>query len=285
MAEASEATITATLEHLSNEPTEPFAIGPNGEVFVHERYKVHNAGHDDHMGPINTELEFGDVASWAAYVLRYGSNDLARLLLRWSEGGLFATFDHHTDASGAGDHIDTSTRAGRDSWLARYPFVRTHELDTWEQFANGLPVSQSEAVEFLDTYAAHIQSPAAADLVALLRTLRASANHRAVTTIKPEGGTRIEFLSDQHLTAGPDAMAADLPSEFTIGIPLLAGHSKLYALRVRVRAVVGSSNAALALRFTLPNLEASIEHAYGELVELAREALGDPFADTLLRAG
>lgn len=282
MAEASEANISAAVETLNNEPTEPFAIGPNGEVFVHERYRVHNDGHDEHVGPIDTRLQFGDVASWAAYVKRYGPNDLARLLLRWSEFGLTATFDHHTDATGAGDHTDTSKRAGRDDWNAVYPFEQTVELAVWSKFANGDAISQANAVEFLDTYAQHIQSPAAADLVALLRTLRASVNHRAVTTIKPEGGTRIEFLSDQQVTTGADALAADLPSEFTIGIPLLAGHDKAYALRVRVRAVVASNNAALALRFTLPNLEASIEHAYGELVASAREALGEAY--TILRA-
>ena len=282
MAEASEFTATVTTNH---EPTEPFAIGPNGEVFVHEKYSAHNKGHDEHVGPIDQALILGDVPSWAHYVKRYGANDASRLLLRWNEDGLTATFDHHTDATDAGQHGDTSKRAGRNAWTARYPFEQTHELAIWEQFADGKPVSQAEAVEFLDTYAAHIQTPAAADLVALLRTLRASVNHRAVTTIKPEGGTRVEFLSDQQVTTGPDAMAADLPSEFTIGIPLLAGHSKLYALRVRVRAVVGSANAGLALRFALPNLEASLEHAYGELVELARKELGEPYDSDLLRAG
>ena len=129
--------------------------------------------------------------------------------------------------------------------------------------------------------------PTAADLVALVRTLRATSMASADTELRPDGTTRVSYVKNQTVNAGELV----LPPTLTIAIPVLKGHAEydedgkaspvLYRLVVRLRVSVGD-DARLAFRLSLPDAERVLEAVYADRVQAARLALGGDFS--ILRA-
>lgn len=233
---------------------------------------------EEHISPIKALERFGDVESWSHYVTRYSFGDV-QPFVTWHSGGLRAVLDYH----GFGDKVDD--RAGRAQWIAEYPFVRSPEWTAWTGLANGHGVPQAKAIEFLEDHAPDIVEPAPADLMALLRSLRGTVNKAATTTLLENGGTHVSFDGGTGVSARGGT--TELPSEFTIGIPVLKGHTNSdgqavsYKLQVRLRASV-DDQARLALRFTIPLAERTLEAVFLDRVTAARELLGDGYS--VLRA-
>jgi len=226
---------------------------------------------ETHRSPVKASEAFGDVESFAEYVTHHGNP--ATALLTWSERGLTATLDYHGTDPEVG---------GRCQWKALHPFVKSRQLLAWEHFAGGQARSQKEAIEQIEDLADDIVEPGAAALASLLRSLRANVNAKAETEIRSDGTQAVSWTRDQTVRTRPtNEEGVELPPHFEIGIPLLAGHLQGYRLKVRVRVSV-DGNALLTLRFSLVNLEQSLEDAYAERVAAAKELLGDGFV--LLRA-
>jgi uncharacterized protein YfdQ (DUF2303 family) len=228
---------------------------------------------EEHLGPIRAVEAFGDVESWVSYVKEYSTADGATFIT-WNGIGLHAVLDYHS-----------GNLAGRQQWKATMPFVRSAEWQAWTFLANGRAHSQREAIEFLEDHALDVVEPASADLTSLLRSLRGTVTKAASTTLNEDGSTHVSFEG----SAGARAQngSADLPSHFTIGIPILKGHTGadgkgvLYRLDVRLRASV-DDQARLQLRFGIPNAERALEDVYSDRVAAAKQLLGDGFS--VLRA-
>ena len=222
-----------------------------------------------HVGPIKAAEVFGDVESWGAYVKAYGTP--VPPYLTWNSKGLRAVLDYHLTVPEGG-------ATGRCQWTATYPFTPSVELVAWQRLASGTAHGQKAVIEALEDRADDIVEPSAADLLAILRNLRANVSSTATTELDPDGSVNVSF---QQAKVVQGTNKVSLPATFAIAIPVLQGHPTRYALTVRVRPSVDDA-AHLTFRFSLPNVERALEDVYAERVGEAKEGLGDGF--TILRA-
>jgi len=253
-----------------------------GAVYIHESLQQAQAPWEatEHVQPMRAVEKLGDIASWVAYVQRYGGQGPSAPFLTWNSSGLRAVLDYATAAIEA----EQDPLPGRCQWEARHPFECSTQWRAWKTLANGEAIGQRPAVERLEDLAEDIREPTPADLMSILRSLRASVNAKADTELMPDGTTRVAFTKDSAVKSGPGSV--ELPAFITIAIPVLQGHLSngkpiLYKLQVRIRVSV-DDNAHLALRLTIPNSERVLEDVYADLVQRAGELLGEGFA--LLRA-
>ena len=221
----------------------------------------------EYVGPPRVDQTFGDTGSWASYVLLYGSPD--QTLATWNAHGLHAVLDYH----------DLDRKPGRCAWIARRPFVVGPEWAAWSAFANGAAISQRQAVERLEDLADDIVEPAAADLMSLLRVLRANVKASAETALRPDGSTSISWSQDKQLTKAGNA--TELPGSLKLALPVLKGQSERWEVGCRLRVSV-DDQAHLTLRLALVNPDRVLERVYAEEVAVAAKLL-DSYA--LLRAG
>lgn len=252
-----------------------------GAVYVHSSLDLAIDAWEveGHISPAKVSESFGDVDSWAQYVNTYASDGAGdeRPLITWSEKGLRAVLDYHS--------IDQ--KPNRCQWVAEMPFILSPVWRKWAALANGSPRSQREVLEAFEDLGADILEPAAADLVALVRTLRATSMASADTELRPDGTTRVSYTKNQTVSAGELV----LPPTLTIAVQALKGHvvsdengkdvPVLYRLTVRMRVSVGD-DARLSFRLSMPDAERVLEAVYADRVEAARLALGADFS--ILRA-
>lgn len=248
----------------------------DGREFVHKDYiQVTEAWEvEAHVAPPRVYEHFGDVESWAHYVTAYGLKPTT--LLTWNDSGLFAVLDYH---------IDENT-PGRCQWRAEHRFTFTPQWTAWASLADGRPRSQVQLVEALEDLAEDIVQPDAAQLMGILRTLRAMSSAKAETTLRQDGTSKVVWSNDSELKG-----EAEIPADIRIQIPVLKGHMVtdeqglsrrvLYPITVRLRCSVGK-DAAIAFRLSMPNAERLLEDIYADRVQAAKDALGDGY--TLLRA-
>lgn len=282
-----ERTITPITE-LDCEQTQPrLTIDPTIRAGDGSEYAFNGTGYsrivepwavENHIGPAKVSESFGDVESWAEYVRQYGEHEGDfPAFVTWSEKGLRAVLDYHSVAQ----------EPNRCQWVAEHPFTLSPVWRKWAALANGNPRSQREVLEAFEDLGADIVEPAAADLVALVRTLRATTMASADTELRPDGTTRVSYVKNQTVQAGELV----LPPTLTIAVQVLKGHTTpdgdgrqsavLYRLTVRMRVSVGD-DARLAFRLTLPDADRVLEAVYADRVEAARVALGSDFS--VLRA-
>jgi hypothetical protein len=243
-----------------------YADPKTGALWVHKDLVQVRADWD--IGPPKADERFGDVESWAAYVARFGRPE-ALPFLTWSSAGLRAVLDYHGERGGG----------NRLQWTATHPFVKSPEWDAWMSVATGHGIPQAKATEFLEDHSPDITEPDAATLMAILGTLRATVNKSATTELRPDGTASVTWADAKNVSARGGA--AELPTEFTITIPVLRGYDVRYKLAVRLRASV-DEQAHLALRFSIPLAERALESVYADRVASAKEALGNGFS--VLRA-
>jgi hypothetical protein len=243
-----------------------------GALYIHEDLKKVKGDWEDeaHIPPAKATERFGDVESFAKYVTTF--HTLASTpFITWNASGLRAELDYHSV-------VDGDVVPGRRQWIATHPFVSSPEWDAWTGIAKGHAIQQAKAVEFLEDHAADIKDPPAVDLLNLLRKMRTTVNKTAEAHVREDGTTAVTWSGDNGVAARGGT--ADLPSEFTIGIPVLKGHlnaegkAVLYQLVVRVRASV-DDKAQLALRFSIPLAERTLETVLAERVAQATTLLGD----------
>jgi hypothetical protein len=248
----------------------PSFQAPDGSVYVHQDLVkvVEPWAVEAHVGPIRGAEKFGDVESWVAYVARYAGTSEHEPLLTWSEAGLRAVLDYHS----------ADLDAGRCQWTALHPFERSDQWRAWSRLADGQARSQKQAIEALEDLAEDIQEPSAADLVGILRKLRASVNATAETELLPDGSTSVSFKKDSRVQSGE----VSLPPEFAIQIPVLKGHTEhkngkavpvLYRVTVRLRPST-DDQARLTFRFSMPTAERVLEAVYADRVAAAKALLG-----------
>lgn len=246
-----------------------------GALYVHKDLAQAQApyAHEAHISPIAVEERFGDVASWAAYTIRYADEADVKPLLTWNLKGLRTVLDYH----------DSDGTPGRCKWLATLAFQQSREWAFWTKLADGSAVPHRKAVESLEDHAEDITSPVATELMALLRSLRAHVTATAATELRPDGTSAVEFRTDKTVLA----RGLELPGTLEIQVPVLRGQADAegrpvrYRVQVRLRASLDDS-AHLALRFSMPTAERVWEEVTGEAVARAETLLGADYP--LLRA-
>lgn len=237
--------------------------------------------HEQHLPPVKSAELFGDMESWAVYLQRFGAPKEA--LVTWNSAGLKAVLDYHDD----------DRNPGRCQWTAAYPFTFTPEFKAWLALCQRGWMNQKTAVDELEPLIATIEEPAAATILELFRNLRATHTAKSKTVLKPDGTSAVEFESESGVKAGN----ADLPHHLIASMQVLVGHigpvpdpehegetvigQLRYGLKVRCQASV-NGEAKLLLRFSILNLERTLETVFAERVAAAQDLLGVDYP--LLRA-
>jgi hypothetical protein len=252
---------------------------PDGSVYVHHDLDlaVEAWEMEEHIGPTRAQEKLGDVESWAKYVTQYGQPDTT--LTTWNEGGLRAILDYHTKENG-----------GRGAWHAEHRFSHSSQWLAWAALANGQPRSQRALIEALEDLSEDILTPAAGELLGLLRSLRATASNKASAHLAEDGSTNISYETESAIRSGGDVT---LPPTLAIVIPVLKGHlipseddpavlvPRHDLIIVRLRAGVGDG-AQMTFRLSMPGAERVMEDVIADRVRAAQDALGQDYA--LLRA-
>jgi hypothetical protein len=252
---------------------DPQITAPDGSFYVFDtaaggyRQVVAPWAVADHIGPVKADETFGDVESWAGYVLRFGGTAGGGVLLTWSKARLKATLDYHGD--------DRSP--DRAQWTATYPFERTREWVAWERLANGRQMAQRELIEALEDRADDVRVPEGGELLGLLKKLRATVNMAMDATIDDNGNVS---LKQEHSTS----TSLKLPPTITISIPILKGHTERdgqgiegpvrYEIEVRIRVDV-LDGGKVAFRLSWPKAEQALEDAIADRVNAAKALLGE----------
>lgn len=240
-----------------------------GMVYVHKDLEPALAPWqaEAHIPLAQVNEQFGDVPSWVDFVKRFvpAPADDYPPFLTWNARGLHAILDFH-EAIGTPD---------RCRWRATCPFVHSPEWRAWTRLASGIALKQRELVEQLEDLAEDIREPSAADLMTVLRSLRANVQATATTELRPDGTTSVAWSQDKTLTGGR-AGELTLPAVLTIAVPVLKGDPQPYQLLVRLRATIDDS-AHLAFRLSLVNAERVLEAVYADRVEQATAALGEGY--------
>lgn len=239
----------ATIPVIQDETIVPLVTAADGSVYIHESLTLRAA-------PFALSERFGDLESWVAYIKAHADSTN---LLTWNAQGFRAKLEYETE------------RTDRGTWEATYPFEATPQWRAWQGFANGTGHTQNQSVEFLDDHAADIVTPAATELLNLLRSLRANVNKSAASELRADGSAHITFEDERRVTSGTNQI--DLPAEIEIGVPVLKGDVQPWKLVVKLRVSVGA-DARLALRFSVPQAEEVLETVYAERVAKAKELLG-----------
>lgn len=244
----------------------------NGALYVHRDLELANEpwNDEDHVGPIAAHEVFGDVESWAKYVTTWGANEMR--FLTYNTGGLKAVLDYHS-----------SEAAGRCQWVAEHLFEHTREFAAWLEFADKPRVDQKSAVRFIEDHLPEIVEPAAADLLAMVRTLSAHSQVSGDVEYREDGTAKVNYSRNDQVQARTSAgESAVIPSSLEIAIPILKGHTTAdgkpvhYQLPVRMR-VASVDNGQMTLSFSLPTADAVWEEVIAERVAAAKEELGSSF--------
>lgn len=271
---------------------EPFHKDPvTGATWVHkDLVKVAEAWEEEaHIGPVAEHVNVGDIESFAGYVQKYSGlepeedgteGDSRETLITWNSARLLAVLDYHTSTP------------GRCGWLVEHRFARSREWLAWTSLCASA-VTQAQAVDKLEDLADGIIEPASADLMTIVRGLRANVKREAVSEFLENGDTKFSFTASTGVTSTArvaDMTTVTLPSQIRIRIPVLAGHMTekdgqqvpvVYDLDVKVRSAV-DGEGHLTLRFAMPQAEKVLEEVIAERVASAKAALGEAF--TVFRA-
>jgi len=262
-----------TAPHLTIQAT---FTAPDGSVWAREGegYKQVVGAWDveQHIPPVKAAEKLGSIEAWVRYVAKYGDAETA--LLTWSDQRLRAVLDYHSDMRAP----------GRCAWTAEHPFERTRQWQAWQHIASGQAIGQKALIEALEDHRQDIDTPDAATMVGLIRSLRANVNVAAESELESNGNTKLSF-SRQTTTS------VELPPSLTLGIPILKGHAEpdsngiegpvRYEIEVLIRVDV-LDGGKLAFRLSMPNAEQTLEDAVADRVRKAEELLPDDFL--LLRA-
>lgn len=271
--------------------TEAWRDEVTGATYVHKDFDlaVEPWADEAHIGPVSESIALGDVESFAAYVAAYSGfepgaedQDERETLITWNTAHLHAVLDYHTSTP------------GRCGWSVEHRFARSREWLAWTSLCAG-PLTQQQAVDKLEDLADGIVEPASANLMTILRGLRANVKREAVTEFQPDGSTKVSFTASSEVrsTAREGVESLTVPQELQIRIPVLHGHvtpseadpDKLvpvvYDLAVKVRLGV-DSESHVTLRFSMPTADKVLDEVIAERVAAAKALLGEAF--TVYRA-
>jgi uncharacterized protein YfdQ (DUF2303 family) len=232
---------------------------------------------EEHIAAPSGTERFGDVISWSQFVNLHAHEE-REPYLTWNSRGLSAVLDYHSGLD----------NPGRAQWIAIHPFQHSRQWSAWSSNA-GRWFSQAEFIEFIEDHMEDVLDPPAADLMGIVRTLKATINKSATVDIRSDGTQNAVWTDDRQVQQKGNSDAT-IPTSLKIAIPALKGHTDdqgkaiVYSLtaNLRVSADDKDGKTRLRLRYTLPQAETSMEDAYNEVVSKARVLVGPGYS--LLRA-
>jgi len=236
--------------------TEPFALKP-GERFVVQSTNGTIQQIDTHdllerPARKTGEVSLTDADSFVAYVNQHAEGVGTLIVADVRAPKLTAVLNWHGagDDAGWGDH-----RVGLE-------FRHTPEWDHWFSM-NGRLVSQTEFAEHLETGAAELVSPPAADMLQLAKTFQATKSVEFKEATVLESGAR-QFVY-QETVASKAGQTGDLevPSEFSIGVAPFEG-TEPYRVTCRLRYKIESGGLRIGYQIHRPHLV--IEDAVNDVV-------------------
>lgn len=228
-----------------------------GVVYVHHDLdQALNWRDPQYIGPPNVTQRFGDVRSWAAYVSKYGEVDTTLAL--WSTDFFSAALDYH----------QSEGLPGRCQWWALYKLEKAESWLHWTRLGDGRSRTPIEIITAIEERQDEVAEPSGAELIKILRILRASVTTDAETQINDDGTTEVKFARADRV-AGGEA----LPMWVKVATRVIDGEPGVVVLPLRLTVTV-DDNARLRLSLKAIGVNDAFETQVQELVKQATTLLG-----------
>lgn len=161
-----------------------------------------------------------------------------------------------------------------ESHSATFRVTHSDRFRTWDG-SNKKPFAQRQFAEFVEDNIADFSSPKGAAMLDIAKTLHAEQNSTFKSAVRLENGdVHFEYQKNTTARAGQKD-EVDIPSEFTISIPVLEGEStRLIPVRLRYELAEGK----LSFHYEILRRSALMEEVRRSIyAEIANETGIEPF--------
>lgn len=209
--------------------------------------------------------QFVRSASFCEYVNQQKTVD-SRLYIP-SQTQFSCVLDHHAeDSTGA----IVTPRADWGQHRAQLDLKLTPEWQVWSARDKG-SFGQREFAQFIEDNSDDVATPAGAELLDLVRTLKATCNAQYNVTVEDKPGTfSASYVQATRAQAGVKG-DLDLPTEFTLSIaPYEGGNKILIVARLRFEI----NNEKLRLHYELVKIQKFLDRALADISAGIEKATG-----------
>lgn len=197
-------------------------------------------------------VSFSDVTGFQDYIHEF---KVSETILFASDKRIEAIFEYHG--------------AEKPSWCrhrARYNLSNSPEWIQWKE-SRKRKMSQTDFATFLESLLPTIESPAAADVLSVVRAIRATVTSKVISLVSDDGiNASLEFKRDVEVKGA--GLHVELPKELTIIVSPFFGIELNYKLKVRLGYELKESERTLLFSYDILNFERASKDAFDELVKM-----------------
>lgn len=253
----------APLEIVKDASDYPFAVVRQGQTLASL------GGFNSAPVRIENGVEFSEAGGFVNYVNKFGTENCA----------LFANTKKITAC------LDYHAGPDKPSWNTHRAYYELRRHWDWSRWSEDRErrMTQRDLILFLEQVKHTIRTPAAGDVLQVIKGLSATSSNSYVSIINDDGeSTCVEYKRNANLTS---SSGVDIPKSLTIAIPAydgtsgLPGGDTLYQMEVRLFCRVEPSNSAISFHYSILNFEKAEDMAFRDLVAaIVKETSCDVYA-------
>jgi uncharacterized protein YfdQ (DUF2303 family) len=234
----------------------PFVTVPNG-------FKVESLeGYLEQPARVRTTLAFAGLVSALSYINRFKDEGSVVLLKR--DGSFEAVLDYHEPAKA----LENGARWG--THRAQFKPTFSERWMVWFN-AHKRPMDQRAFAEFVEDNAADFLAPSGGAMLDVARTLEAKQSVNFKSGIRTDNGDVSLVFEETTVAKAGQRGDLSIPSQFTIGIPVLLGEEPR-PVEVRLKYVV--KDGVVVFSIEILRLAAVLELITREIGASVKNATG-----------
>ena len=204
---------------------------------------------------IRQNINFDDVSGFISYVKEYGDGK-SKLFAHLN--GVTAIFDYHTR-----EFADRGTHRA---------FFKTQHTPEWLEWSSsiGKRFNQSAFANFLESVLPTIYAPAAADVLQVVRSIRASITNKYVSVIDDDGlSANLEFKRDVEVRG--TGKQVELPKQLKVLLKPYLGADFVTELPIRLRYELEDEGSRVVFAYEILQFDRIRQEAFERLATLITE--------------
>jgi len=210
---------------------------------------------------VKDEVTMLTAKSFVDYVARYGSPGATTIFADEGRSTYVAVIDYHNPN-------DLEDRRGTCEHIVRYECPTSLEWRAWTG-ASGKLMPQQDFARFIENNLPDINSPTAADMLAIALTLQVKKDAHYSSDLRLDNG-QTQFRYEETIRGSSRAGDLSIPDSFRIAIPVFIGEP-VKAIEAKLRYRI--SDQKLVIGFELVRAEAVLLEAVQKVTEGIRSDL------------